>query len=114
MTVQLGGEFPMSIDIAARRGARDQRRKAVVAQKRKAEIEASSASGQVRLAVAHPIQHCLLSEGLFETGMGILVLARGATPAERPHRSRWRLARRAHPPPISRQTWRGRFPGQLR
>jgi len=70
----------MTTNIAARRGAKNQRRKAVVAQKRKAEMQASGTAGQVRLAQSDPIQHCLLSEGLFDTGMGILVLARGATP----------------------------------
>jgi hypothetical protein len=70
----------MAKNIAARRAAKAQRRKAVVAQKRRTEMEANSIAGQVRLASAMPIQHCLLSEGLFTTGMGILVLARGATP----------------------------------
>jgi hypothetical protein len=33
------------------------------------------------LRVAHvPIQHCFLTESVFETGMGTLVVARGATP----------------------------------
>jgi hypothetical protein len=70
----------MSINIAARRGAKNQRRKAVVAQKRKMEMDAGSISGQVRLAAAEPVQHCLLSGSLFDVGMGTLVLARGATP----------------------------------
>jgi len=70
----------MATNIAARRGAKNQRRKAIVAQKRKAEMQASGTSGQVRLAQSDPIQHCLVSEGLFETGMGVLVVARGATP----------------------------------
>jgi hypothetical protein len=70
----------MAVNIAARRAAKAQRRKAVVAQKRKAELQINSTAGQVRLAVANPIQHCLLSRGLFDNGMGTLVLARGATP----------------------------------
>jgi hypothetical protein len=70
----------MAINIAARRGAKNQRRKAVVAQKRKAELETGTMAGRVRLAAADPIQHCRLSESTFETGMGILVVARGATP----------------------------------
>jgi hypothetical protein len=69
----------MAVNIAARRGARNQRRKAVVAQKRKAELEAASPSGQIRLAVAEPIQYCLLSEGLNDVGLGSLIVARGAT-----------------------------------
>ena len=70
----------MAVNIAARRFAKAQRRKAAVAQKKKAELEAGSVAGQIRLAQAAPIQHCLLTESLFEYGMGILVVARGATP----------------------------------
>jgi hypothetical protein len=70
----------MAVNIAARRGAKNQRRKAVVAQKRKAELQANGIAGQVCLAQSDPIQHCLVSEGLFDTGMGVLILARGATP----------------------------------
>jgi hypothetical protein len=69
----------MATNIAVRRAAKAQRRKAIVAQKRRADMEAVSTAGQVRLAVASPIQHCLLSGGLFGNGMGMLVLARGAT-----------------------------------
>jgi hypothetical protein len=71
----------MPVNIAARRGAKNQRRKAVVAQKRKAEMDAGTTAGQARLAQNDPIQHCLLSEGLFDVGMGTLVLTRGATPS---------------------------------
>ena len=70
----------MAINIAARRGAKNQRRKAIVAQKRKVEIEAGTIAGRVRAALADPIQHCLLSEGLFEVGVGTMIVARGATP----------------------------------
>lgn len=69
----------MAINIGARRAAKAQRRKAVVAEKRKAETQAGSLAGQVRLTLANPIQHCLLSDSLFESGMGMLVVARGAT-----------------------------------
>jgi hypothetical protein len=70
----------MPINLAARRGAKNQRRKAAVAQKRKAEMEAGTLAGRVRLALADPIQHCLLSQGLFDVGIGTLIVARGATP----------------------------------
>ena len=70
----------MPVNIAARRGAKNQRRKAVVARKRKAEMQTSGLSGQARLAQGEPIQHCLVSRKLFEVGMGMVVLARGATP----------------------------------
>jgi hypothetical protein len=70
----------MPVNIAAKRGAKNQRRNAVVAQKRRAEIEAGTTAGRVRLALADPIQHCLLTQGLFEVGVGTLIVARGATP----------------------------------
>lgn len=70
----------MAVNLAARRGAKNQRRKSVVAQKRKMELEAGTIAGRVRLALAYPIQRCLLTRGLFEVGMGTLIVARGATP----------------------------------
>lgn len=70
----------MPINIAARRGAKNQRRKVVVAQKRKAEMEAGTLAGRVRLALANPIQFCRLSREPFESGLGTLIVARGATP----------------------------------
>jgi hypothetical protein len=70
----------MPVNIAARRGAKNQRRKAVVAQKRKAEMQNTGLSGQIRAAQGEPIQHCLVSRTLFDVGIGMVVLARGATP----------------------------------
>jgi hypothetical protein len=69
----------MGKNIALRRAAKAIRRKAVVAQKRKFELQAGSLSEQVRCAAALPIQQCLLTEGWMERGNGILILARGAT-----------------------------------
>jgi len=66
-------------NLAARRGAKANRRKAIVAQKRKLEAAEASPAGQALQAAALPIRACLLSEELFDTGMGTLVLARGAT-----------------------------------
>jgi hypothetical protein len=73
----------MAKNIAARRAAKAQRRKAVVAGKRRAEMETSSVGGQVRLAATTPIRHCLVTDGLLTsgTGMGMLVLVRGPTPS---------------------------------
>jgi hypothetical protein len=71
----------MAKNVAARRAAKAQRRKVVVAQKRQVESQAKSLSGQARAAAAEAIQHCLVSEGLFKTGMGMLVLARGPSPS---------------------------------
>jgi hypothetical protein len=70
----------MPVNIAARRGAKAQRRKAAVAQKRKDELAARTTGGLARLAQSWPIRHCLLTESLFSGGMGVLTLARGRTP----------------------------------
>jgi hypothetical protein len=74
-------ERAMTTNIALKRARKAQRRKQVVAQKRRAEaIEAIEASLPARaLRAAHaPLQHCFLTESVFEIGMGTLVLARGA------------------------------------
>jgi hypothetical protein len=52
----------------------------VVAQKRRIETSEASLPARLLRAAQAPIQHCLLTEDLFETGMGTLILARGATP----------------------------------
>jgi len=70
----------MATNIALKRARKAQRRKQVVAQKRRAEaLEASLPARVLRAAHAH-IQHCFLTESVFDLGMGTLVLARGATP----------------------------------
>jgi hypothetical protein len=73
-------EKAMAINMAARRAAKAIRRKAIVAQKRKAEALAAMPTERARIAAATPIQHCLVHESLFESGLGTLVLARGLTP----------------------------------
>jgi hypothetical protein len=52
------------------------KRKAVVAQKRKAEAGQASLGGLVRLAAKGPIVHCLMPANLFGMGMGTIVVAR--------------------------------------
>jgi hypothetical protein len=69
----------MATNIAQKRAKKAQRRKQVVAQKRRAEALEASLPARVLRAAQAPIQHCLLSESLFANGMGTLVLARGAT-----------------------------------
>ena len=69
----------MAINIALKRARKAQRRKQVVAEKRKAELLGSSRAGRVRRAAETPIQRCLLTGSLFEGGLGTLVLARGPT-----------------------------------
>jgi hypothetical protein len=70
----------MATNIAQKRAKKAQRRKQVVAQKRRAEVQEASLPARVLRAAEAPIQRCLLSESVFDIGMGTLVLARGATP----------------------------------
>ncbi|SDR62415.1 hypothetical protein SAMN05519103_07909 [Rhizobiales bacterium GAS113] len=51
------------------------RRKAIVAEKRKAEL-AMAGTRQIVDAARAPVETCAVTEGLFETGMGTVVLAR--------------------------------------
>jgi hypothetical protein len=69
----------MAVNMALKRARKAQRRKQVVAQKRRAETLETSLPARVLRAAQAPIQHCLLTEDLFETGMGTLI---------------WRAARR--------------------
>jgi hypothetical protein len=70
----------MATNMALKRARKAQRRKQVVAQKRRAEISEASLPARVLRAARAPIQHCFLTESVFDVGMGTLVLARGATP----------------------------------
>jgi hypothetical protein len=70
----------MAVNMALKRGRKAQRRKQVVAQKRRAETVQTSLPARILRGAQAPIQHCLLTEDLFEIGMGTLILARGATP----------------------------------
>jgi len=64
-------------NMAARRGAKANRRKAIVAQKRNAGASGETLGAQVARAATTPILRCLLAENLFESGIGYLVLVRG-------------------------------------
>ena len=70
----------MATNIAVKRARKAQRRKQVVAQKRRAEVLEASLPARVLRAANAPLQHCFLTESVFDIGMGTLVLARGATP----------------------------------
>ena len=70
----------MATNIAVKRARKAQRRKLVVAQKRRAEVLEASLPARVLRAAHAPLQHCFLTESVFDIGMGTLVLARGATP----------------------------------
>lgn len=69
----------MASNMAMKRAKKAQRRKQVVAQKRAAETLDAGIAGQVRRAAKAPIRRCLLSRGLFDDGIGTLLLARGVT-----------------------------------
>lgn len=69
----------MAINIAQKRARKAQKRKQVVAQKRRAEEIEASLPARVLRAAQLPIQACFLTEALFDGGMGTLVLARGVT-----------------------------------
>jgi hypothetical protein len=69
----------MATNMALKRAKKAQRRKQVVAQKRRDELLENALPAQVLRAVHAPIQHCLLTQSVFEVGIGTLVLARGAT-----------------------------------
>ncbi|MGB8398703.1 hypothetical protein [Bradyrhizobium sp.] len=69
----------MATNIALKRARKAQRRKQVVAEKRRVEALEASLPARVLRAAHAPVQHCFLSESVFEIGMGTLVLARGAT-----------------------------------
>jgi hypothetical protein len=69
----------MATNMAVKRARKAQRRKQVVAQKRRAEAVEASLPARVLRAANAPIQHCFLTESVFDVGIGTLVLARGAT-----------------------------------
>ena len=71
----------MASNIAARRAAKANHRKAVLADRRKIELQANSLAGQVSLAASTPIRHCLISDGWMDSGMATLTLTRGVTGA---------------------------------
>jgi hypothetical protein len=68
----------MGSNIAQKRAAKAQRRKAIVAGKRKAEIAATGGSlaERVRRATAGKIMRCGLQESLSRLGFGMLILVR--------------------------------------
>jgi hypothetical protein len=65
--------------MAQKRAKKAQRRKQVVAEKRRAETLEASLPAPVLRAAQTPIRHCFLTESVFEVGMGTLMLTRGAT-----------------------------------
>jgi hypothetical protein len=73
-------ELAMATNMAQKRARKAQRRKQVVTQKRRLEVLEASLPARVLRAAHEPVQHCFLTEEIFEIGIGTLILARGATP----------------------------------
>jgi hypothetical protein len=69
----------MAVNMAVKRARKAQRRKQVVAEKRRTETLDAGLPARVLRAAEAPIQHCLLSADLFEIGIGTMILARGVT-----------------------------------
>jgi hypothetical protein len=69
----------MATNMAVKRAKKARRRKQVVAQKRRDELLENALPARVLRATQAPIQHCFLTEDLFKIGIGVMVLARGAT-----------------------------------
>jgi hypothetical protein len=70
----------MATNMAVKRARKAQKRKQVVAEKRRVEALEASLPARVMWVAREPIQHCFISEPLFELGIGTVVLTRGATP----------------------------------
>lgn len=68
----------MGKNIAQKRAAKAQRRKAIVADKRKADIAASGGSlaERVRRAALGPIRACVMQQEIFTIGVGMVILVR--------------------------------------
>jgi hypothetical protein len=66
--------------MALKRARKAQRRKQMVAQKRRIETLEASLPARVLRAAQAPIRYCMLTEALFDAGIGTLIVARGATP----------------------------------
>jgi hypothetical protein len=69
----------MATNMALKRAAKANRRKALVAEKRKLELLSDTLPAKVLRAAQTPIRHCLVPEALFEAGIGTVILARGIT-----------------------------------
>jgi hypothetical protein len=67
----------MASNMALKRAAKANRRKAAVAEKRKLEISYDSLTARVLRAAQAPIRYCLVPQTLFDNGIGTVILARG-------------------------------------
>ena len=69
----------MASNLAARRAAKANRRKAVVVGKRKVELMSGSLVAQVSAAASQPIRACLINDGWMDAGMATMFLTRGVS-----------------------------------
>lgn len=69
----------MASNMALKRAAKANRRKVVVAEKRKLEMLKDTLAERVIRAASAPIRHCFVSDTLFDDGIGTMILARGIT-----------------------------------
>ncbi len=65
-------------NMAQKRAAKANRRKTIVAQKRKVEVLEGSLAERVARAAITPIRYCLVADTIFSQGIGTVVLVRGA------------------------------------
>lgn len=69
----------MAVNMAQKRAKKAQRRKQLAILAKREDAIHNSLPAQVARAAQAPIRHCCVNEGLFEIGMGTLVLTRGHT-----------------------------------
>ncbi|MGJ5206774.1 hypothetical protein [Bradyrhizobium sp. HKCCYLR20261] len=69
----------MAVNMAQKRAKKAQRRKQLATLAKREDAIQNSLPGRVAKAAQAPIQHCCVNEGLFDVGMGTLLLARGHT-----------------------------------
>jgi hypothetical protein len=69
----------MAVNMAQKRAKKAQRRKQLATLAKREDAIHNSFPARVARATQAPIRHCYVNEGLFELGMGTLVLARGHT-----------------------------------
>jgi hypothetical protein len=69
----------MVVNMAQKRAKKAQRRKQLATLAKREDAIHNTLPARVARATQTPIQHCYVNEGLFEIGMGTLLLARGHT-----------------------------------
>jgi F0F1-type ATP synthase assembly protein I len=69
----------MVVNMAQKRAKKAQRREQLATLAKREDAIHNTLPARVARATQTPIQHCYVNEGLFEIGMGTLLLARGHT-----------------------------------